>query len=236
MRMKKKTKKQPIWGLAACGRCCPSGWSPFVRCAGLLPRDDTESEREPKLEPKTCYSVSTFLANAQLLYLISPPLIDIEEKTRAENRNNPPPSALPTQPLNPHHHHHFHHYMKYDREHNPTMPCKCRRELASRRHKRYACIIWPGEHHLWGDSQRPYGGETEMRRRRRRRVEGVEEERENLRGRGVKGAEQQRGIGRKVKREWGAILGRRGRDGTSGMFRRDTGGETTQRQSEKMES
>ena len=32
-------------------------------------------------------------------------------------------------------------------------------------------------------------------------MEGVEEERENLRGRGVKGAEQQRGIGRKVKRE-----------------------------------
>lgn len=37
------------------------------------------------------------------------------------------------------------------------MPCKCRRELASRRHKRSACIIWPGEHHLWGDSQRPLG-------------------------------------------------------------------------------
>lgn len=48
--------------------------------------------------------------------------------------------------------------MKYDRERNPTMPCKCRRELASRRHKRSACIIWPGEHHLWGDSQRPWGG------------------------------------------------------------------------------
>lgn len=38
------------------------------------------------------------------------------------------------------------------------MPCKCRRELASRRHKRSACIIWPGEHHLWGDSQRLRGG------------------------------------------------------------------------------
>lgn len=62
---------------------------------------------------------------------------------------------IDTPPQIPHHHHHFHHYMKYDRERNPTMLCKCRRELASRRHKRYACIIWPGEHHLWGDSQRP---------------------------------------------------------------------------------
>lgn len=113
-------------------------------------------------------------------------------------------ASPPCPSLNPHHHHHFHHYMKYDREHNPTMPCKCRRGLASRRHKRYACIIWPGEHHLWGDSQRLEGGDMERRGQ-------SEEERikENGRGRGIKAAEQQKRIQKNVKREWGTILGRK---------------------------
>lgn len=56
------------------------------------------------------------------------------------------------------------------------MPCKCRRELASRRHKRSACIIWPGEHHLWGDSHRPWGGGRR----------GGEEEREHERSTGCR--------------------------------------------------
>lgn len=114
------------------------------------PTPITESEKEPiQTRTKTCNSVYTCCEQPIIpSYLAA--LIDIEEKTRAENRSISSPL-----PLNPHHHHHFHHYMKYDREHNPTMPCKRRRELASRRHKRYACIIWPGEHHLWGDSQRP---------------------------------------------------------------------------------
>lgn len=108
-----------------------------------------KSQTEPaQTQTKTCYS-SSYPANIQLLHLFSLRWL-ILKKRQGQKIEAPP---LPLQ--NPHHHHHFHHYMKYDREHNPTMPCKCRRELASRRHKRYACIIWPGEHHLWGDSQRP---------------------------------------------------------------------------------
>lgn len=107
-----------------------------------------------KLKPKLITHASLCVTTIYLLSNLNA-LIDTEEKTRAKNRSTPPLQPHPRLSLIPHHHHHFHHYMKYDREQNPTMPCKCLRELASRRHKRYACIIWPGEHHLWGDSQRP---------------------------------------------------------------------------------
>lgn len=96
-----KKQKHTIWeynkkktgdpGISSLWKVLPFWLLPFRAARRVAAPDDTESEREPKLEPKTRYSVSTFLANAQLLHLISPPPIDIEEKTRAENRNNPPP-------------------------------------------------------------------------------------------------------------------------------------------------
>lgn len=120
----------------------------------------------------------TISANTQLHHRNSLHWLILKQRQGQKIVPHPPPTDSPPLPYS-HQHHHFHHYMKYDRERNPTMPCKCRRELASRRHKRSACIIWPGEHHLWGDSQRLRGG-------KRGGVEGGggEEEREDERGNG----------------------------------------------------
>lgn len=118
------------------------------------------SEKKWKWNPKPQLMIDTpctISANAQLHHFNS--LHWLILKQRQGQKIEPPPPPMDSPPLlNSHQHHHFHHYMKYDRERNPTMPCKCRCELASRRHKRSACIIWPGEHHLWGDSQRLWGG------------------------------------------------------------------------------
>lgn len=120
--------------------CCTTGSAP-------------EKKNSSKVKPKLVIP-STLCVNTHYLPSYLRALIDIEKKRQGQKIENSTPLTPHPSPK-PHRHHHFHHYMKYDREQNPTMPCKCRRELASRRHKRYACIIWPGEHHLWETARGP---------------------------------------------------------------------------------